>query len=140
MIRRPPRSTRTDTLFPYTTLFRSQKTENHYLQDQQREMHKVDAELYFVIDEKNHSVELTEKGIELITTSGEDADFFILPDMGTEVAEIERAALPEEEKVKHKDELMRDYGITSERIHSVTQRSEAHTSALQSLLRTSYAD
>src|SRR3546814_75930 len=104
-----------------------QKTENHYLQDQQREMHKVDAELYFVIDEKNHSVELTEKGIELITTSGEDADFFILPDMGTEVAEIERADLPEEEKVKKKDELMRDYGIKSERIHSVNQLLKAYT-------------
>ncbi|MFS8615973.1 MAG: preprotein translocase subunit SecA [Solitalea sp.] len=104
-----------------------QKTENHYLQDQQREMHKVDAELFFVIDEKNNSVELTEKGIELITASGEDANFFIMPDMGSEVAEIERSDLPEEEKVKKKDELMRDYGVKSERIHSVNQLLKAYT-------------
>src|SRR5690606_10117183 len=103
------------------------KTENHYLQDQQREMHKVDAELFFVIDEKNNSVELTEKGIELITASGEDANFFIMPDMGSEVAEIERSDLPEEEKVKKKDELMRDYGVKSERIHSVNQLLKAYT-------------
>ncbi|HYH56950.1 MAG TPA: preprotein translocase subunit SecA, partial [Anseongella sp.] len=104
-----------------------QKTENHYLQDQQREMHKVDAELYFVIDEKNNSVELTEKGIELITASGEDADFFIMPDIGSEVAEIERAGIPEEEKVKRKDELMREFGVKSERIHSVNQLLKAYT-------------
>ncbi|QEC51342.1 preprotein translocase subunit SecA [Anseongella ginsenosidimutans] len=104
-----------------------QKTENHYLQDQQREMHKADAELFFVIDEKNNSVELTEKGIELITASGEDASFFIMPDMGSEVAEIERSDLPEEEKVKKKDELMRDYGVKSERIHSVNQLLKAYT-------------
>lgn len=104
-----------------------QKTENHYLQDQQREMPKVDAELFFVIDEKNNSVELTEKGIELITASGEDANFFIMPDMGTEVAEIERSDLDEEEKVKKKDELMRDFGVKSERIHSVNQLLKAYT-------------
>src|SRR5690606_5880482 len=66
-----------------------QKTENYYLQEQSKNMPKVDAELYFVIDEKNNQVELTEKGIELITASGEDPNFFIMPDVGTDVAEIE---------------------------------------------------
>ncbi len=67
------------------------KTENHYLQDQQKEMHKVDADLYFVIDEKINSVDLTEKGVELITSSGEDPHFFIIPDVGSEIAEIEKS-------------------------------------------------
>ena len=70
-----------------------QKTENYYMQDQQKEMHKIDVELFFVIDEKNNQVELTEKGIELITTSGEDAGFFIMPDVGTEIADIEKSDL-----------------------------------------------
>ena len=66
------------------------KTENYYMQDQNKEMPKVDSELFFVIDEKNNQVELTEKGIELITTSGEDPHFFVMPDVGTEIAEIEK--------------------------------------------------
>lgn len=104
-----------------------QKTENYYLQDQQKEMPKVDAELYFVIDEKNNQVDLTEKGIELITGSGEDPNFFILPDVGSIVAEIERSSISEEEKVAKKDELMRDFSIKSERIHSVNQLLKAYT-------------
>ncbi len=103
------------------------KTENFYMQDQQREMHKADAELFFVIDEKNNSIELTEKGIELITSSGEDQNFFIMPDVGSEVAEIEKADISDEEKIKRKDELMRDYSIKSERIHSVNQLLKAYT-------------
>jgi preprotein translocase subunit SecA len=103
------------------------KTENHYMQDQNKEMPKVDEELFFVIDEKNNQVELTEKGIELITASGEDPHFFVMPDVGSELAEIEKSNLPNEEKVAKKDELMRDFSIKSERIHSVNQLLKAYT-------------
>jgi preprotein translocase subunit SecA len=104
-----------------------QKTENYYLQDQQKEMHKADAELYFVIDEKHNSIELTEKGIETITASGEDPQFFVLPDVGGEIAEIERSADDEETKRNRKDELMREFAIKSERIHTITQLLKAYT-------------
>ena len=104
-----------------------QKTENFYMQDQSKEMPMVDAELYFVIDEKNNQVELAEKGIELITTSGEDPHFFVMPDVGTEISEIEKSVLPAEEKIAKKDELMRDFSIKSERIHSVNQLLKAYT-------------
>ncbi|SMO59664.1 preprotein translocase subunit SecA [Solitalea koreensis] len=104
-----------------------QKTENFYMQDQSKEMHKVDAELFFVIDEKNNSIELTEKGIELITATGEDTSFFILPDVGLEIAEIEKSNRSDDEKVELKDALMRDYSIKSERIHSINQLLKAYT-------------
>ncbi|MGZ3814893.1 MAG: preprotein translocase subunit SecA, partial [Mucilaginibacter sp.] len=103
------------------------KTENYYMQDQGKEMPKVDSELFFVIDEKNNQVELTEKGIELITTSGEDPHFFVMPDVGTEIAEIEKSTLSAEEKIARKDTLMRDFSIKSERIHSVNQLLKAYT-------------
>ncbi len=103
------------------------KTEHYYMADQSKNMPKVDSELYFYIDEKNNQVELTEKGIELITKSGEDANFFVLPDVGTEIAEIEKSTLSNEEKVARKDELMRDYSIKAERIHSVNQLLKAYT-------------
>ncbi|MDB5032582.1 preprotein translocase subunit SecA [Mucilaginibacter sp.] len=103
------------------------KTENYYMQDQNKEMPKVDAELFFIIDEKNNQVELAEKGIELITSSGEDPNFFVMPDVGTEIAEIEKSDLPAEEKIARKDELMRDFSIKSERIHSVNQLLKAYT-------------
>ena len=103
------------------------KTESHYLQDQQKEMHKVDAELFFVIDEKNNTVELTEKGIELITVAGEDRQFFLLPDIGSEIAEIERTAANDDEKRDRKDNLMREYAAKSDRIHSVSQLLKAYT-------------
>jgi preprotein translocase subunit SecA len=103
------------------------KTESHYLQDQQKEMHKVDAELFFVIDEKNNTVELTEKGIELITVAGEDRQFFLLPDIGSEIAEIERTAANDDEKLDRKDILMREYAAKSDRIHSVSQLLKAYT-------------
>jgi preprotein translocase subunit SecA len=103
------------------------KTESHYLQDQQKEMHKVDAELFFVIDEKNNTVELTEKGIELITVAGEDRQFFLLPDIGSEIAEIERTSASDEEKLDRKDNLMREYAAKSDRIHSVSQLLKAYT-------------
>jgi preprotein translocase subunit SecA len=104
-----------------------QKTENHYMQDQNKEMHKVDAELFFIIDEKNNQVELAEKGIEMITASGEDPHFFVMPDVGTEIAEIEKSDLSSEDKIAKKDALMRDFSIKSERIHSVNQLLKAYT-------------
>ncbi|MBK8414821.1 MAG: preprotein translocase subunit SecA [Bacteroidetes bacterium] len=104
-----------------------QKTENHYMQDQQREMHKVDAELYFVIDEKNNSIELTEKGVDLITTTGEDPHFFVMPDVGSSIAEIEKLAIPDQDKLERKDILMRDFAIKSERIHTINQLLRAYT-------------
>lgn len=103
-----------------------QKSENIYLADNQKEMPKIDAELFFVIDEKNNSIELTEKGIELVTDSGEDAQFFVMPDVGSEIAEIEKSSLSEEEKLKQKDALMQDFSIKSERIHSINQLLKAY--------------
>ncbi len=103
------------------------KSENYYMQDQNKEMHKVDEELFFIIDEKSNSVELAEKGIELITTTGEDPHFFVMPDVGGEISEIEKSNLPNEEKIAKKDALMRDFSIKSERIHSVNQLLKAYT-------------
>ncbi len=104
-----------------------QKVENFYMSEQNRHMPKADAELFFVIDEKNNQVELTDKGIELITASGEDPSFFILPDVGTEIAEIEKADIALEEKAAKKEELMRDYSVKAERIHSINQLLKAYT-------------
>ncbi len=104
-----------------------QKSENYHLQDQQKEMHKADAPLYFVIDEKNNNIELSEKGIELMSSSTEDKNFFILPDVGSIIAEIEKSDLSDEEKITKKDDLMRDYAIKSERIHTVNQLLKAYT-------------
>lgn len=103
------------------------KTEGHYLQDQQKEMHKVDEALYFVIDEKNNSIELTEKGIEQITASGEDTSFFILPDVGAEMAEIEKMAGSAEEKLARKEQTLTDFSAKSERIHTLNQLLKAYT-------------
>lgn len=103
------------------------KTENHYMAEQSKNMPKVDSELFFHIDEKNNQVELTEKGIELITQQGEDASFFVLPDVGTEIAEIEKSNLSNEEKIAQKDALLRDYSVKAERIHSVNQLLKAYT-------------
>ncbi|MFM2225845.1 MAG: preprotein translocase subunit SecA [Bacteroidota bacterium] len=104
-----------------------QKTENFYLQEQQKNMPKVDAELFFTIDEKNNQVELTEKGVELITESGEDPHFFVMPDVGGEVAEIEKSTLNADEKLAKKDALIADFAIKSDRIHTVTQLLKAYT-------------
>jgi preprotein translocase subunit SecA len=104
-----------------------QKTENYYMADQQKEMHKADAELYFVIDEKNNTIELTEKGIELITNTGEDPDFFVMPDFGSVVAEIEKSNLSDAEKVEKKDKLLREFSQKSERIHTINQLLRAYT-------------
>jgi preprotein translocase subunit SecA len=104
-----------------------QKVENFYMAEQNRQMPKADKELFFVIDEKNNQVELTEKGIELITTQGEDPSFFILPDVGSEIAEIENSDAALEEKAARKDELLRDYSVKAERIHSINQLLKAYT-------------
>jgi len=104
-----------------------QATENYYLGEQQKNMPIVDKELYFYIDEKNNSVELTDKGIELITGAGEDPSFFVIPDIGSGIAEIETSGLSAEEKLQRKDKLMTDFGEKSERIHSVSQLLKAYT-------------
>ncbi len=104
-----------------------QKAENYYIGEQQRNMPKVDAELFFAIDEKNNSVDLTEKGIALITGAGEDPNFFILPDIGSELAEIEKLDATPEEKVQRKDAMLQDYAIKADRIHSVQQLLKAYT-------------
>lgn len=103
------------------------KTESHYMQDQNKEMPIADAELFFTIDEKNNSVDLTEKGIDLITTDSDDSKFFVLPDVGGEIAELEKSGLPAEEKLKKKEELMRDFSVKSERVHTITQLLKAYT-------------
>ncbi|MCX8020140.1 MAG: preprotein translocase subunit SecA [Chitinophagaceae bacterium] len=104
-----------------------QKAENYYLQDQQRNMHIVDEELLFYIDEKNNSVELTDKGIAMITRTGEDPDFFVLPDIGVQLAEIEKSQLSSEEKLKKKEVLLNEYAQKSDRIHTVHQLLKAYT-------------
>ncbi len=104
-----------------------QKAENYYLQDQQRNMHIVDEELLFHIDEKNNSVELTEKGLNAITKSGEDPEFFILPDIGVKLAEIEKQEGPAEEKLQLKETVLNDYAQKADRIHTVQQLLKAYT-------------
>ena len=104
-----------------------QKTENYYMQDQNKEMHLVDEELYFVIDEKSNSIELTEKGLELMTSSTENKDFFILPDVGENIAEIDKSAQSDTEKATAKDDVLRDFAIKSERVHTINQLLKAYT-------------
>ncbi len=104
-----------------------QKTENFYMQNNSKEMPKVTEELYFVIDEKANSIELTEKGHDLISTSVEDASFFVLPDVGSQIADIERNISDEKEKMRAKDELLQDFAMKSERVHTMTQLMKAYT-------------
>ena len=103
------------------------KTENFYMQNNSKEMPKVTDELFFIIDEKANSIELTEKGLDLISTSVEDTGFFILPDVGSNIADIEKSDLPDREKLKIKDELLQDYSVKSERVHTMTQLLKAWT-------------
>ncbi len=104
-----------------------QKTENFYLQDHGKEMYKIDTELFFVIDEKNNTIELTDKGIELVSKNAEDARFFVLPDIGSEIVDIDKSSLSAEEKAAKKDALMRDFSIATERVHTVNQLLKAYT-------------
>ncbi|MFC2098990.1 preprotein translocase subunit SecA, partial [Bacteroidota bacterium] len=103
------------------------KTENFYMQENSKNMFKVTDELFFIIDEKNNSIEMTEKGLDLITSSSDDADFFILPDIGSEIAELEKTELSSEEKLKKKDKLLQDYAVKSERVHTINQLLKAYT-------------
>jgi preprotein translocase subunit SecA len=102
------------------------KTENFYMQEQSKNMHIMDDELFFVIDEKNNSIELTDKGIDLITKSYDDPKFYILPDVGAEIAEMERRQITDKDKLEQKAELLRDYSVKSERIHTVNQLLKAY--------------
>ncbi len=107
---------------------RLQKTENYYLAEQSKEMPKADAELYFYIDEKNNSVELTDKGIQLITKGGEDPNFFIIPDIAVDLAQIDNdVTLPAEEKLKKKEVFLNEYATKADRIHTVRQLLKAYT-------------
>ncbi len=103
-----------------------QKTENFYMQDQGKQMKKIDKELFFVIDEKNNTIELTNKGIDLISGS-DDRDFFVMPDIGSEIAKLQKENLEKEDFLNKKDSLVREYSIKSERIHSVSQLLKAYT-------------
>jgi len=102
------------------------KTENFYMQDNNKNMPVVTDELYFIIEEKQNAIELTDKGIDLIS-SAEDPTFFILPDIGSEIAEIEKSELNEHERLIKKDKLLQDYAVKSERIHTVNQLLKAYT-------------
>lgn len=103
-----------------------QKTENFYMQDNNREMPKVDAELYFVIEEKNNQIELTDKGVEFLSGK-DDPNFFVMPEMGTEIAKIEAQELSKEEEAELKEDLFRDFSVKSERIHTLNQLLKAYT-------------
>ncbi len=104
-----------------------QKTENIYMQDNNRRMHEITDELYFVIDEKLNSVELTDKGHEVLSKYFNEDKFFVLPDIGTEIAELEKSELDVEAKAQKKDEIINDYSIKSERVHTVNQLLKAYS-------------
>jgi preprotein translocase subunit SecA len=101
------------------------KTENHYMQENSKNMHLVTDDLYFVIEEKQNSIELTDIGIDLISTS-DDPEFFILPDIGSEIAELEKTEKNEKEKLTIKDKLLQDYAVKSERVHTINQLLKAY--------------
>ena len=103
------------------------KTEAYYMQDNSREMHIVTDPLYFVIDEKNNSVELTDKGIDVLTGTTSDAKFFVLPDIAAELSAVENENLTDDEKLAKKDSLMQNYSIKAERVHTVNQLLKAYT-------------
>ncbi|MBR2265244.1 MAG: preprotein translocase subunit SecA, partial [Paludibacteraceae bacterium] len=106
---------------------RLQKTEEFYLQENEKNMHIATDELYFVIDEKNKSIELTDKGIDTLTGSTDDPTFFVLPDVGTEIAELEKENLSQEEKQQRMDDILSNFSIKSERVHTVHQLLKAYT-------------
>ena len=104
-----------------------QKTENVYLQENSKRMPEITDDLFFVIDEKQNSIELTDKGIDIITGTSDDPEFFIMPDIGTEIAELEKKELKASEKQKIKDKILADHAIKSERIHTINQIVKAYT-------------
>jgi len=103
------------------------KTENFYMQENNKNMGKVTDELYFVIEEKLNSVDLTDKGTDTITSSSDDQNFFVMPDIGTEMAEFEKLGLKPDELLEKKDKLIQDYALKSDRIHTVIQLLKAYT-------------
>ena len=103
-----------------------QKTENQYMADNNREMPIVDEELYFVIEEKNNQIDLTDKGVEFLSGK-DDPDFFVMPEIGMELAKIDNEGLSKEEEVEKKEELFREYSVKSERIHTMRQLLKAYT-------------
>lgn len=103
------------------------KTENVYLQDNSKRMPEITEELFFVIDEKNNQVELTEKGIDLITNTTDDPHMFVMPDIGGSIAEIEKSGMDADKKLIAKDELIRDYSIKTERVHTINQLLKAYS-------------
>ena len=106
---------------------RLQKTEEFYLQEQEKNMHVATDPLYFVIDEKQKSVEMTDKGNETLAGNSEDPNFFVLPDVGSEIAELEKENLTPEQKQQRKDEIMTNFSVKSERVHTVQQLLKAYT-------------
>ena len=104
------------------------KTEEFYMQENNRNMHVATDPLYFVIDEKNNTIELTDKGIDLITNNTDDTQFFVLPDVGSEIAELEKdKTITTEEKQSRKDDILQAYSIKSERVHTINQLLKAYT-------------
>jgi len=104
-----------------------QKTESFYMQEQSKNMHIIDDELFFVIDEKHSSVDLTEKGIDLLSKSYDDSSFFILPDINIAISELEKEGLTEKKFLEKKNEIIKDYSVKSERVHTVHQLLKAYT-------------
>ncbi len=104
-----------------------QKTENFYMQENSKNMHIVTDPLYFIIDEKQNSVELTDKGIDLISQGFDDPDFFVLPDMGVKIADLENSGLAPDKLQEEKDKLLLDYSVKSERVHTINQLFKAYT-------------
>ena len=103
------------------------KTENYYMQDNNREMPKIDADLFFTIDEKNNQIELTDKGIEHLSKDVNDSNFFILPDISTKISEIENENLKPENEAEKKEKVYTEFSIKSERIHTLNQLLKAYT-------------
>lgn len=103
------------------------RTESLYMENQSKEMHIIDDELYFVIDEKNHSIELTEKGIDYLSKLGENPKLYLLPDIGSEIADLEKMELSKEDKAAKKDELLQNYATQSDRVHTINQLLKAYT-------------
>lgn len=104
-----------------------QKTEAQYMADNNREMPKVDKDLYFVIDEKNNQIDLTDKGVEYMSQGNDDKDFFVLQDIATEIAELEAKNLSKDEEFAAREELFRDFAVKSERVHTMNQLLKAYT-------------
>ncbi|MDR1006273.1 MAG: preprotein translocase subunit SecA [Bacteroidales bacterium] len=102
------------------------KTENKFMQDQSKEMYKIDDELYFVISEQLNSIELTEKGIDFLSKLGENPKMYLLPDVGSEIAELEKQDLTPSDKAAKKDEIMQNYAVQSDRVHTINQLLKAY--------------